>query len=63
MTMSFEKEGRRITLTSGRKTATCKMITGKRLQRVLKSKWSQLTQLFSIMEVEESPKEEELGEL
>ena len=63
MEVSFEKGGRRMTLTGGKETATCKMITSKRLQRVLKSKWSQLAQLFSIVEVEKKHNREEYGEL
>lgn len=60
MEVSSEKEGKRMTLTSGQEVATCKMIMGKRLQRVLKSKWNQFTQLFSIVAVEELPGEGEL---
>ena len=43
MEVSFEKRGRRMTLTRGKEVATCKMITRKRLRRVLQSNWSQLT--------------------
>ena len=38
MEVSFEKEGKRMTLTSGKEAVACKMITGKRLRRVLQSK-------------------------
>ena len=63
MEVSFEKRGRRMTLTSGKEVATCKMITGKRLRRVLQSKWSQLIQLFQTVEVEEKHEGEDYGEL
>ena len=36
-------------LTGGKEARTCKMITGRRLQKVLKGKWSQLANLFSII--------------
>ena len=49
------KEGRKMTLIGGKEIGTCKMITRKRLQRVSKNKWCQLTQLFSIVAVDEGP--------
>ena len=54
MEVSFEKGGRRLTLFGGREAGVCKMIIGKRLQKVFKNKWGRLTQLFSIMSVEEA---------
>lgn len=53
MEVSIEKEGRRMILTGGKEAGTCKMITGKRLQKVLKGKWSQLASLFSIVAAKE----------
>ena len=61
--MSFEKGGKRITLKEGRETSTCKRITGKSLHRVIRSNWSKLTQLFSIVAMEEGPKKMMCGEL
>jgi len=42
MEVSFEKEGRKMMLSKGKEMATCKMISGKRMQRVIKEKWGQL---------------------
>jgi len=55
MKVSFENEGRRMILTGGKEARTCKMITGRGLQKVLKGKWSQLANLFSIITSEELP--------
>jgi len=38
MEVSFEKRGRKMTLTGGKEIGTCKMITWKRVQRVFKKK-------------------------
>jgi len=53
MEVSFEKEGRKVTLSGGKEAGTCKMISGKRLQRVFKGKWNKFAHLFSIMAVKE----------
>lgn len=53
MKVSFDKGGKRMTLTGGKEFGACRMITGKRLHRVFKNKWCQLTQLFSIVAAEE----------
>ena len=42
MEVTFEKEGRRMTLTSSAEAATCKLITSKRLHKLFKSKWTQV---------------------
>jgi len=52
MEMTFNKGGRRMTLTGSVETRTCKMITGKRLHKLFKSKWTQMAQLFSIHAIE-----------
>lgn len=43
-----------MTLTSSREMGACKMITGRKLQNLLKHKWAQVAQLFSIQAVEET---------
>ena len=48
MEVTFEKKGKKLTLTGSKETGTRKMITGKKLQKMLKSKWAQVAQLFSI---------------
>ena len=40
MEISFEKDGKKMTLSGGNEMGACKMISGRRLQRVLKGKWS-----------------------
>ena len=62
MEVSFEKGGRRWTLFGGREAGVCKMITGKKLQKVFKNKWGWLTQLFSIVSVDEAPGNAKSGE-
>ena len=64
MEVTFEKESKKLTLTGNKKTRTCKMITRKKLHKMLMSKWAQIAQLFSIqtMEVTEEGIEQE-GEL
>ena len=54
MEVSFEKEGKRMTLTGGKETGSCKMTNGRRLPRMLKGKWNQLAHLFSIVAIEEA---------
>ena len=46
-------------LTGGKEIGACKMIYGKRLQKVIKGKWSQLANLFSIVALEDSHAEHE----
>ena len=53
MEVSFEKEGRRMTLLGNKEVGTCKMISGKWLQRVFRGRWNQLAQFFSMVAVEE----------
>ena len=48
MEVTFEKEGKKMTLTGNMETGTCKMIMGKRLHKLLKNKWTQVAQLFSM---------------
>lgn len=49
MEVSFDKEGKRMTLKGGRETGTCKLITGKRLHKAFKNNWGKLAQLFSVV--------------
>ena len=42
-----------MTLTRGKEIGVCKMISGKRLQKVIKGKRSQLANLFSIVAIKE----------
>ena len=53
MKVSFETEGRKMTLSEGKEVGMCKMISGKRLQRVIKRKWGRWPHLFLIVAVEE----------
>jgi len=48
MEVTFEKGGKKMTLMGSREIGACKMITGRKLQTLLKNKWAQVTQLFSI---------------
>jgi len=61
MKVIFEKGGKKMILTGSREIGACKMITGKKIQELLKHKWAQVTQLFSIqtMEAEEGSELEE----
>ena len=59
MEMTFEKGGKKMTLTSSREIGACKMITGRKLQKLLKHKWAQVTQLFLIQAVEEAEERSE----
>ena len=58
MEVSFEKEGKRMTITGGREARMCKLITGKGLRRVMKGKWAQWAQLFSIVANEDTLEEQ-----
>jgi len=40
MEVSFEKEGRKMTLIGGKEAGVCKMITGRKLHKVFWSKWA-----------------------
>ena len=42
MEVTFEKDGKKKTLTGSQESTVCKMISGKRLQRMFKSKLSQV---------------------
>lgn len=48
MEVTFEKDGSKKVLMGNPEVGVCKIISGKRLQRILKSKLSQVAQLFSI---------------
>ena len=58
MEVTFEKEGWRKTLVGSHKVGVCKMISRKRLHRMLKSKLAQVAQLFSIHTMESILKEQ-----
>ena len=58
MEVCFEKEGRRMTLSGDKETGTCKMISGKRLQRVFKGRWNQLAQFLSMVAIEEGSEDQ-----
>ena len=47
--VSFDKEGRKMTWLGEKESGSCKMISGRKLHKMLKSKWCQLSQLFSLM--------------
>ena len=64
MEVTFEKDGNTKTLSGNHESGMCKMISGKRLQRMFKSKFSQVAQLFSICASElTQEKWEQEGEL
>ena len=46
MEVTLEKEGRKVVLQGNMEVGTCKMIKGKKLQRLFKKKISQVAQLF-----------------
>ena len=52
-----------MTLTGERESRSCKMILGKKLHKMLKSKWCQLSQLFSLVVVGEGSLVAREGEL
>ena len=43
MEVTFEKDGRRLMLVGSKEVGMCKMITGKRLQKLLKCRMSRVT--------------------
>ena len=53
MEVSFDKEGRKMTLSGEKEVGSCKMISRRKLHKMLRSKWCQLSQLFSLMAVGE----------
>ena len=57
MEVSFKKEGKRMTITGGRKDGMYKLMTGKKLRKVMKGKWAQWAQLFSIVAKEDTTDE------
>lgn len=59
MEVTLKKDGQRVTLQGNVKVGACKMIRGNRLQKLLKSKLSQVAQLFSIEVKEETDGQEE----
>jgi len=58
MEVTFEKDGKQKTLTGSQVSGVCKMISGKRLQWMFKSKLSQVAQLFSIHALESTQNKE-----
>jgi len=42
MEVTFEKGGKRMTLIGSAEVGTCKMISGKKLHKLLRSKWTQV---------------------
>jgi len=58
MEVTFAKERKQMTLMGSKDQGMCKMITGRKLQKLIKHKKGQVAQLFSIHTTE--PKEEEL---
>lgn len=63
MEVTFEREGKGITLVGSKEARVCKMIMGKRLQKMLKHKLTRVAQLFSIQTMEEEKDIREDGEL
>ena len=61
MEVTFEKGGKRITITCSPEVGTCKLISGKRLHKLFKSKWTQVAQLFSIQAVNQEEEEPDYG--
>ena len=51
--VTFERNGKKLTLVGGLETGLCKMIIREKLQRLLKNKLMQVAQLFSIHAIEE----------
>ena len=51
MEVSFDKEGRKMTLSGEKESRSCKMISRRKLHKMQKSKWCQLSQLFLLMDV------------
>jgi len=51
--VSFDRNGNKLTLVGSLDTSLCKMITGNKLQKLLKNKLVQVAQLFSIHAIEE----------
>jgi len=52
MEVTFEKDGKRKTLAGNHEVGVCKMISGKKLQRMFKNKFTKVAQLFSIQALE-----------
>lgn len=69
--VSFNKGGRKMPRTRERESGSCKMISRTKLHKMLKNKWCQLCQLFSLVVVGEGsllvmegePKKELRGEV
>ena len=61
MEVTFEKGGRRMTITGNAEMGTCKLITGKRLHKLFKNKWTNVAQLFSIQAAEQEEEESDYG--
>ena len=45
--VSFEKKGRKMTLAGSKETGTCKLIIGKKLQKIFINKWAEAIVLNS----------------
>ena len=60
MEVTFEKEGKKMTLVGSKEVGMCKMIIGKRLQKMIKQKMTQMAQLFSIQALEEGEEDQKM---
>ena len=60
--VTFEKEGKGMTLVGNKEVRVCKMIMGKCLQKMLKQKLTKMAQLFSIQTVEEGEEKDKSGD-
>ena len=62
MEVTFEKKGKRMNFTSNKEMGMCKMIIGRRLQKMFRKKMTQIAQLFPIQAIEGVEEEgQELG--
>ena len=61
MEVTFEKGGKRITITGNAEVGTCKLISRKRLHNLFKNKWTRVTQLFSIQAVNQEEEGSDCG--
>ena len=59
--VTFEKGGKRMTITGNAEISTCKLISGKRLHKLFKSKWTQVAQLFLIRTIDQEEEEVDYG--
>ena len=61
MEVTFDKGGKQMTITGSAEAGTCKLISGKRLYKLFKSKWTQVAQLFSIRAIDQEEEELDYG--